>query len=235
VPGSEIHSLNGDNKSDLFFHTATTSDNSPIDLHTPDQEKQERGVALRDSEVLSVIEEEDLTRFTFEGMKRRMGAHPETLSRTLERLEDQNILERRPGGYQLTEKGRAMVNVHPLSNSANRISLVRTLLPPSLPIEAVIRALEGRWFGELRWLGRTDTPSEVVLKWITSDGRIQLDAMLSEGELRIDGRFLRGEDIGGAIRSSHELMAHISKEYIRPYRGRALMYRNVAPTSFMPN
>ncbi len=37
----------------------------------------------RDADVLALIENEDLTIFTFDGLKRRTGLHPETLSRIL--------------------------------------------------------------------------------------------------------------------------------------------------------
>ena len=39
----------------------------------------------RDTNVLHIIDEEDLTSFTFEGLKRRLGMHPETLSRLIDR------------------------------------------------------------------------------------------------------------------------------------------------------
>jgi len=199
------------------------------------QEDLEQTIGLRDFEVLGVIEEEDLARFTFEGLKRRLGVHPETLSRTLERLEEQNIVERSAGGYQLTDKGRGMANVHPLSNSGSRIPLVRTVLPPTVPYETVVPLLEGKWFGDLRWLGRSSTPSEAVLKWITADGRVQLDAIFSRGELQIEGRLLRGDDTTKAIHASHQLVDHIFREYLKPYRSRSLMYRGVRPISFIAN
>ena len=37
----------------------------------------------RDADVLALIETEDLAIFTFDGLKRRTGLHPETLSRIL--------------------------------------------------------------------------------------------------------------------------------------------------------
>ena len=43
----------------------------------------------RDTDVLSLIDEEDLTMFTFDGLKRRLGLHPETLSRILSLLEQE--------------------------------------------------------------------------------------------------------------------------------------------------
>jgi hypothetical protein len=90
----------------------------------------------------------------------------------------------------------------------------------------VVNSLEGRWFGDLRWLGRSQTPSEDVLKWVTADGRIQLDAILAHGELRIEGRLLRGEDVAGAIRASYQLVNQISKACLGPAHG---------PISFMSN
>jgi hypothetical protein len=150
-------------------------------------------------------------------------------------LEEQNILERSSEGYHLTTRGKELMSVHPLSSGTNRISLVKTLLPVSTPVEAIVPSLEGKWFGELRWLGLSQTPSETILKWITADGRVQLDAVFSSGELRIEGRLLRGDDVAGAIRVSYQLVNHISKAYLRPYPGRVLMYRNAPQSSLMPN
>ena len=190
------------------------------------------GIRGRDSEVLRVLEEEDLTSFTFEGLKRRMGAHPETLSRTLDRLEEQDIVTRFEGAYSLTSKGKELLGTHPVAESQRRLSLVTTMLPYNIPIDLVLSALEGKWFGQLRWLGRTETPSETVLKWITADGKVQLDGIITRGELKIEGRLLRGEDIVGAIKASHDLLSHISRSYSQPRK--ALMYGTV-PTSFMQN
>ena len=48
----------------------------------------------RDADVLALIENEDLANFTFDGLKRRTGLHPETLSRILARLEQEGIVKR---------------------------------------------------------------------------------------------------------------------------------------------
>lgn len=192
------------------------------------------GVSGRDSDVLRLIEEEALTSFSFEGLKRRTGTHPETLSRTLDRLKERNILEKADGEYRLTDRGKEWLNVRPLSRNGGGLELVRTLLPPTVPFRRIFTDMKGRWFGPLRWLGYSDTPGEVVLKWMTADGKVQLDARFSEGELTIEGRILQGEDVAGAVRASHQLMAHISRAYTAPKRGRALMFR-AAPVSLVPN
>ena len=54
------------------------------DGDVPDVQSQLRD---RDAEIVKTIEEEGLSVFTFDGLRRITGTHPETLSRTLERLE----------------------------------------------------------------------------------------------------------------------------------------------------
>jgi len=48
----------------------------------------------RDADILALIETEDLSTFTFDGLKRRTGLHPETLSRILSRLEQKASLKK---------------------------------------------------------------------------------------------------------------------------------------------
>ena len=58
----------------------------------------------RDADVLALIETEDLATFTFDGIKRRTGLHPETLSRILSRLEEEGIVKKVHEGYKVTPK-----------------------------------------------------------------------------------------------------------------------------------
>src|SRR4030066_2138683 len=58
----------------------------------------------RDTDVLSVINSEDLTVFTFDGLKRRLGLHPETLSRILARLEEEGLLKKENPRYRVSPR-----------------------------------------------------------------------------------------------------------------------------------
>ncbi len=188
------------------------------------------GMNPRDTEVIRLIEQEELTSFTFEGLKRRTGAHPETLSRALDRLEEGDVVEKADEGYRLTSKARQWLSVHPAYGTERRMVLVRTMLPPSVTASELFSALRGRWFGRLRWLGYSDTLSETVLKWVTADGRVQLDAKVVEGEMTIEGVLLKGDDAAEAVRASHELVAFLSRSYARPRPRQRLLFDLGMPT-----
>jgi hypothetical protein len=166
----------------------------------------------RDAEVLRFLGEEDLLGFTFEGLRRRLGTHSETLSRILHRLEEQMILEKTPDGYHVTHKGKEMIGVRPIASSAqHRVPILRTLLPYGRGSREVISSLKGRWFGPLRWLGYSEDERGTTMKWVTGDGAVQIDAVFSEGELTIEGNVREGKDLTDAIRASYELVGHLSR------------------------
>jgi DNA-binding PadR family transcriptional regulator len=167
----------------------------------------------KDTNVLRVIGEEDLTGFTFDGLKRRLGMHPETLSRVLYRLEGEGIVEKGSSGYEITERGKDFLRLHPLSTNGSCLPLLQTLLSPDLPTQRIISDLKGKWFGVLRWLGYSKNDEDVTLKWITEDGGVQVDANFSEGELSIEAKLLREKDLNEALKASYQLMGYISKLY----------------------
>lgn len=171
----------------------------------------------RDAEVLRFLGEEDLTGFTFEGLRRRLGTHSETLSRILHRLEEQRILEKAPDGYHVTSKGRQMIGVqplgmqHPATAVSHRVSILHTLLPYGGRSAEMISGLKGRWFGPLRWLGYSQDERGTTMKWVTEDGGVQIDAVFSDGELTIEGDVREGRDLTDAIRASYQLVGHLSR------------------------
>src|SRR4030066_394595 len=75
----------------------------------------------RDTDVLSVINSEDLTLFTFDGLKRRLGLHPETLSRILARLEEEGLLKKENHGYKVSPK-ITKLKLHEPKNKENNLN-----------------------------------------------------------------------------------------------------------------
>ena len=167
----------------------------------------------RDRAVLRVIGEERLLGFTFEGLRRRLGAHSETLSRIIDRLEREQILTRTDGGYIVTERGRELST--PLRAGAydSGVTILKTVLPPVQDSCIVVSGLIGRWFGKLRWFGYSGSGGTTILKWVTEDGRVQVDALFEALTLTIRVRVADAGDMSAAIEAAHRLVGHISGLY----------------------
>jgi hypothetical protein len=164
----------------------------------------------RDADVLALIEKEGLTIFTFDGLKRRTGLHPETLSRILARLEQEGIVKKGPEGYSVTPKITEL-KLHRAPKEEPTTPLIQTFLPSDLMTQQLILALKGKWFGLLRWLGITENNQGITLKWITEDGGIQIAANIQGTALNIEAKFITNNNLNLALKASYQLMAIIGK------------------------
>ena len=174
------------------------------------QDAPEYSLGERDTDVLSVINSEDLTVFTFDGLKRRLGLHPETLSRILNRLEQEGLLKKEYNGYKVSPKvTKLRLQEHNADN--NPVSLLQTYLPSNVQVQNLILNLKGKWFGALRWFGLSETGQGITMKWITEDGGIQINAVIEDSTLTIEAKFLRENNLNLALNASYQLMSHIGK------------------------
>jgi DNA-binding transcriptional ArsR family regulator len=167
-------------------------------------------LSARDADVLALIEKEDLAVFTFDGIKRRTGLHSETLSRILDRLEDEGIIKKEREGYRVTPKITELKLQQP-PTEAPVASLIQTFLPSDLLTHQLILQLKGKWFGLLRWVGISENSQGVTLKWITEDGGIQISANIQGSALNIDAKFLTNNNLNMALKASYQLMSLIGK------------------------
>ncbi len=165
----------------------------------------------RDVDVLAFLSEEEFHFFTFEGLKRRLGLHPETLSRILDRLEAEGIIKKSSQGYTVTKEIAKQMRQHSANSTETRIMLLQTFLPSDMPVETLVSNLRGRWFGLLRWLGLAENAEGVALKWVTEDGDIQVDAKITLNALSIEAKFLHGFNQNLALKAAYQLMTHISR------------------------
>jgi DNA-binding transcriptional ArsR family regulator len=176
-------------------------------------------VTPRDAEVVRTIEEEELSVFTFDGLRRITGAHPETLSRSLERLEDGGLVVRSPEGYSVTEKAKESFAARPAYSGAGKVPILHTFLPYEASTRTIVSALKGRWFDTIRWVGMAQAEDGMVLKWVTEDGTAMIDARFSAGQLDIDAKVANEADLPKAVRAAHQLIGRISRLYASPRPG----------------
>ena len=173
-------------------------------------------VSPRDAEVVRTIEEEGLSVFTFDGLRRLTGAHPETLSRSLDRLENGGLVVKSPEGYSVTDRARDFFTAKPTYSRARKVPILHTFLPYEASTGTIISALVGRWFDTVRWVGMAKTDEGFVMKWVTDDGTATIDARFSGGQLDVDAKVAKEADLPKAVRAAHQLMGRISKLYASP-------------------
>lgn len=189
----------------------------------------------RDAEVVRTIEGEGLTIFTFDGLRRITGAHPETLSRALARLEDEGLIARSPEGYYTTEKSKDFAQPRFVLLPEKRVPILHTFLPHSTSLKAIIPALKGRWFGKMRWVGISESEEGTVLKWVADDGSLRIDAKFESGQLDVEARIRKDSDLPNAILAAHQLIGRISMLYAgrRPGARQSLLKLGILDTPAM--
>jgi len=203
---------------------ASLSDSIPYD-------PEESNLTPRDTGVLQTIMEEGLTVFTFDGLKRLTGLHQEKLSRIIDRLEEEGLLEKVAEGYQITARGNETIP-RPLNSSLQSTPIVQSLLPRDVDLQQIIAGLKGRWFGGLRWLGYSQSDEGTVLKWIAEEDGVQIDARFTNSYLSIDAKVAEGREVSQAVKAAHQLLGHVSGLYGTPTRRRQHLASRIA---YYPN
>jgi DNA-binding Lrp family transcriptional regulator len=142
-------------------------------------------------------------RMAFNGLRRKLGAHPESLARALRRLEREGLVERADGGYRSLTDGSletalASRELHPIA---------RIELPRDLDEATIFGRLAGRWFGSLRWVGVVEQPGRRLLAWARRDGYGQVLLGVHRGVLRVYVRdTVESDDAAEAEALAYELL-----------------------------
>lgn len=154
-------------------------------------------------------------RLAFSGLRRVLGTHPESLSRSLRRLEREGLVEHADGGY------RALVAPATVDARTDRVlrSIARIDLPPGTDPRILLGRLAGRWFGTLRWVGLLERPEGELLAWARRDGGELVLLGLNRGVLTVYAPGAReGDEPAESEEAAYELLFHAA-EVLRPVPG----------------
>lgn len=166
-----------------------------------------------DDRILALLEQQP-AEITFNGLRRALSAHPESLSRALRRLARFGQIERESNRYRIPNlRDHRSARHRPWEpiREPRRALVIETRLPPSEPVAELLGRLAGRWFGRLRWVGTYDRPSEPLLVWSRSDGPGHLLLGIRPGRLRIYAEPPPAEVVGGGRAleaAARELLIH---------------------------
>src|SRR5260370_38984159 len=94
-----------------------------------------------DSKVLDALSENNSI-YTFSGIMRKIGMHQETLSRSLQRLSEQDLVQTSQNGDKLSKKG-TILKKQTRSNT-NFTPILRAYLPSDVDVAKLIDGIAGR-------------------------------------------------------------------------------------------
>jgi predicted transcriptional regulator len=165
----------------------------------------------REREVLNFLSTEQNGYFSFQGLRRRLGFHQETLTRTLKRLEEAHVIERSPQGYKIRGNG-ATYSFTVKNHQAMPRPIIDAYLPTQIDVTVLFQRLKGRWFSNFRWLGYSHDGDRLSMSWISEDGHMQLQARIGGGKIIIGiDPLTDGTEESDQISAAYQLFDHVSK------------------------
>ncbi len=167
-----------------------------------------------DQDVLRLLGEEAPAEVTFQGLRRRLGIHQESLARALRRLEDDELIVRTEEGYRIRTQGLALAPREEPPGAVAALPLLRTVLPGREAARRATEALRQRWFSNLRWYGQSQDAAGATLSWTTVDGEVRLDARFEGIFLSIDVRVPHPDRLPEAVPAAHRLLSMAAQAYL---------------------
>lgn len=122
----------------------------------------------------------------FQGIRRRMNIHQETLSRALQRLKEDGYVQHTQKGYVLTQKGSCLAQQWLIEPPKAYNTILQSFLPGDMSPATMARHLEGRWFHNLRWQGIKDDGDRIALRWVTESTGVEVVLHLTWGQVRVE-------------------------------------------------
>ncbi len=171
-----------------------------------------------DREVLEFLSRDPSAQVAFQGIRRRLGIHPEQLSRALHRLAEDDLVQKTELGYRVTRKAISILSPGEWTSDRPGVTVLQTYLPADLDLRALVASLRGTWVGPLRWYGFSESPEELRLSWTLEDESIQLETHVRVGQLAVVAHVASHAKLDEAARLGHLLFRQIAGEVSRgPY------------------
>ena len=173
-----------------------------------------------DREVLEFLSQDPSSQVAFQGLRRRLGIHPEQLSRALHRLADDALVERTDVGYRVTPRALQVLSPGSQRSEEPGVTILQTYLPANLDLRRLVQALRGSWIGPLRWYGLSEFADGMRLAWALEDDTIRLETFIRPGQLIVMANVAGPSHLDDATRLGHLLFQHIAREASRePHAG----------------
>lgn len=173
-----------------------------------------------DNKILTLLNEAG-SNYSFKGLMRKLNLHQQSLSRALHRLEEMELVEKSPEGYQLSKVGANAMSRIELQQQQEQeqkkpkgreyIQLLQTYIPLNIKASEVMRHLIGRWFKNLRWIGMMGSSTGYTLQWTSEDDSFQINVRLIADYVIIETNASTEKEKVQAMVGSYAIYEQITK------------------------
>lgn len=175
-----------------------------------------------DIDILKVLlsnKDEDMTSiFSFNGLKIKLKVHQEILSRSLRRLKQLELIEKTKSGYKPTNNGKIIFSrlfKSKQSEPRKNIQIFQMYIPFKILNKQVAENLSGKWFGNLRWIGMTQSLTGYQLKWRNIENFIEISVHISDHNIIVETNENNPSHISKAFSHSAKIITWISDIVMR--------------------
>src|SRR2546421_2478459 len=165
-----------------------------------------------DREVLEFLSQDPSTQVAFQGLRRRLGIHPEQLSRALHRLAQDELVERTELGYRVSRRALGILSPSSLPPAEPTFTILQTSLPAHVDLRRLVGALRGTCIAPLRWYGLAESDADLRLGCALEDDSIGIEILPRPGQLTMSAKVDSASRIDEATRLGYELFHHVSRE-----------------------
>jgi len=143
---------------------------------------------------------------------RKLNLHQQSLTRALNRLEEIGLIQRSVNGYKLNKREqKCAISVPDKRKRSEYKQLLQTYIPTGIQTEEIVRALNGRWFSRIRWIGLMESEIGYMLQWINEDNTFQINVRIIWDHIIIETNAVSDEDKIEAMVGSCKIFEQITK------------------------
>jgi DNA-binding Lrp family transcriptional regulator len=165
-----------------------------------------------DNKILSLLNQYAGSYFSFKGLMRKLNLHQQSLTRALNRLEELGLIQRSVNGYKLNKREqKCAIRVPDKRKRSEYKQLLQTYIPTGIKTDEIVRALNGRWFSRIRWIGLMESEIGYMLQWINEDNTFQINVRIIWDHIIIETNAISDEDKIEAMVASCKIFEQITK------------------------
>ena len=154
--------------------------------------------------------------------------HQQSLSRSIKRLIDLGLIEQiKHYGFRLTKLGRhlGMDTTSTSMNSYKRDKKYTQLAYLDMhftkfDIDSITSKLTGKWFENLRWVGKINDSGVSILKWKRYDNSFGINVTIMQGSLVIESDASLQKEIIEAARTIPKIIAMVTDVILEQFNPR---------------